>query len=308
MFSSNDQSIASNQARRGIGWVPLLLLMNTVLILFLGFEQFSQRADVGDHVAKLEIASQEMRQAQAETVKKTEDLSSVLLKKTEDLSSDLEVINKRVGVTANELNQARQTAQALKHDQQEAAKVLATKANSSDVETYKQEATAQMTQIKEDANAKLGTVSGEVVGVKNDLVAARDEFGRQLIDVKAVLGADIARNSSELAELRKKGERDYFEFDIRKDSKRPMQRVSDLQLALTKADPKNHKYSIAILVDDNRLDKKDRTTNEPVQFLVGRDRLRYELVVNAVDKDRIRGYLSVPKDRVLASEFPTLRQ
>jgi hypothetical protein len=308
MFSSTDQSIPSNPVRGGIGWVPVLLLMNTALILFLGFEQFSQHADVGDHIAKLEVASQEMQQAQAKTVKIPENLSSDMVKEIEDLSSDLDVLNKRVGVTANELKQARQTAQALKHQQEEAAKVLAMKANSSDVETYKQEATAQMIQIKEDANAKLGTVSGEVVGVKNDLVAAREELGRQLIDVKAVLGADIARNSSELAELRKKGERDYFEFDIRKDSKQPMQRVSDLQLALTKADPKNHKYSIAILVDDNRLDKKDRTTNEPVQFLVGRDRLRYELVVNAVDKDRIRGYLSVPKDKVIASELPTLRQ
>jgi hypothetical protein len=297
MFNSSDQSSPSNHVRRGIGWVPLLLVMNIVLILFLGFEQFSQRADVGDHIAKLEVTNREMRQAQAETANKTEDLSS-----------DLEVINKRVGVTANELNQARQTAQALKHEQEEAAEVLATKANSSDVETYKQEATTQMTQIKEDANTKLGTVSGEVRGVKNDLVAAREEFGRQLIDAKNVLGADIARNSSELGELRKKGERDYFEFDVRKDSNHPMQRVGDLQLALTKTDPKNHKYSIAIQVDDNRLDKKDRTTNEPVQFLVGRDRLRYEVVVNAVDKDRIRGYLSVPKDKVLASELPTLRQ
>jgi cell division protein FtsB len=295
--SIDQQSIPSNQAKRGLGWVPFLLLANTALILFLGFQQYSQRTEISDHIAKLEGANQEMKQAQAQSVKKADDLSS-----------DLEVLNKRVGVTANELNQARQVAQALKREQEQAAKVLAAKANSTDVETYKQEAAAQMSQIKDDANAKLGTVSGEVTGVKNDLVAAKEDFGRQLIDVKNVLGADIARNSGELSELRKKGERDYFEFDIRKDSKHPMQRVGDLQLALTKTDPKNHKYSVAIQVDDNRLDKKDRTTNEPVQFLVGRDRLRYELVVNSVDKDRIRGYLSVPKDKVLAAEVPTFRQ
>src|SRR5207247_8968137 len=40
---------------------------------------------------------------------------------------------------------------------------------------------------------------------------------------------------------------------------------------------------------------------EPVTFLVGPDRLRYELVVNYVDKDRIRGYLSTPKDKTLAA-------
>ena len=62
-----------------------------------------------------------------------------------------------------------------------------------------------------------------------------------------------------------------------------------------------------IQVDDSRLEKKDRTANEPVQFLVGRDKLRYEVVVNYVDKDRVRGYLSTPKDKVLAAERPQFR-
>ena len=31
---------------------------------------------------------------------------------------------------------------------------------------------------------------------------------------------------------------------------------------------------------------------------VGKDRVRYELVVNAINKDRIRGYISAPKDTV----------
>jgi len=297
MFNSSDQSIPPNPTRKGIRWLPIVLVANSVLIVSLGFAVFSQRADVASHIARLESINQEMRQAQTDNIRKTDDLAS-----------DVDVIHKRVGVTADEMNQARQAAQALKHQQEEAARLLATKANSSDVETFKQEATARITDLKEDANAKLGTVSGEVTGIKKELVATKEEFGRQLVDVKNVLSEGIARNTNELSALRKKGERDYFEFDIHKDAKHPMQRVADLQLALTKADPKNHKYSIAIQVDDNRLEKKDRTTNEPVQFLVGRDQLRYEVVVNSVDKDRIRGYLSAPKDKALAAEVPTLRQ
>ena len=46
----------------------------------------------------------------------------------------------------------------------------------------------------------------------------------------------------------------------------------------------------------------------PVTFLVGRDRLRYEIVVNYVDKDRIRGYLSTPKDKLVAADTPALRR
>ena len=297
MSDSTNESIPSNSMRKGMGWVPLVLITNSVLILLLGIGLSFQRADLRDHMTKLEFMSKEISQAQAQATKTTDDFAS-----------DLDLINKRVGVTANELDQARQAAQSLKRQQDEAAKILAAKANSSEVETYKQEAAAQMTEIKEDANTKLGTVSGQVTGIRQDLIATKEDFGRQLVDVKNVLSEGIARNSTELAELRKKGERDYFEFDIRKDSKRPVQRVGDVQLALTKADPRNHKYSIAIQADDNRLEKRDRTTNEPVQFLVGRDQLRYELVVNSVDKDRIRGYLSVPKDKVLASELPTLRQ
>jgi len=107
--------------------------------------------------------------------------------------------------------------------------------------------------------------------------------------------------------LRKKGERDFFEFDVTKPKKNEMTRIADIQLQLRKTDPKRAKYDVLIQVDDSKLEKKDRTANEPVQFLVGRDKLRYEIVVNFVDKDRIRGYLSTPKDKALAAERPQFR-
>ena len=279
-------------------WIPVFLIANFALVLILAFSLYSVRNGLGDEISKLQAMS---AQTQSDTNKKLVNLSS-----------DFDLMNKRVGVTSTELSQARETAQTLRrqHEQatRELAAQLAAKANSTDVDSFKQEASTKMAAIQEDSNAKLGSVSGEVTGIKNDLVATREEFGRQLVDVKTVLSEGIARNSGELAQLRQKGERDYFEFDIKKDSKHPMQRVADLQLGLTKADPKQHKYSIAIQVDDNRLEKKDRTSNEPVQFLVGRDQLRYEVVVNAVDKDRIRGYVSAPKDKVLSAEAPKLKQ
>ena len=64
---------------------------------------------------------------------------------------------------------------------------------------------------------------------------------------------------------------------------------------------------VVINADDNAILKKDRTANEPVTFLVGRDRVRYEFVVNSVDKNRIRGYMSAPKDKLVAADTPTLR-
>jgi hypothetical protein len=55
------------------------------------------------------------------------------------------------------------------------------------------------------------------------------------------------------------------------------------------------------------LEKKEQTANGPIQFLVGRDKLRYEVVVNFIDKDKVTGYLSTPKDKVLSAERPNFR-
>ena len=273
-----------------------LAVINLVLVLVLGYGMYSMKGTLADRINDVESTSHKA--------------ASDADKKLTDLSSDVRLINNRVGVTSTELAHAREASQLLKRQQEQAAKELsnqlAAKANSTDVDTLRQEATTKMDELQKDSTAKIGTVSTDLSGVKQDLVVAREEWGRQLVDVKTVLSEGIAKNSSELSQLRKKGERDYFEFDIRKNSKQPLQRVADVQLALLKADPKNHKYSVSIQVDDNRLEKKDRTTNEPVQFLIGRDELRYELVVNSIEKDRIRGYISAPKDKVLSAEGPKL--
>jgi hypothetical protein len=146
-------------------------------------------------------------------------------------------------------------------------------------------------------------VATNLEATNRDLATSR----RELVDVKTTLADQIAHNSSEISELRKKGEREYFEFELKKEKKGVMKKVADIQLALNDTDPKKNKYAVTIQVDDNKLDKKDLTINQPVQFLVGRDKLRYEIVVNIVDKDKIRGYLSAPKDKALAAERPAYR-
>ena len=66
-------------------------------------------------------------------------------------------------------------------------------------------------------------------------------------------------------------------------------------MVLRKADPKRSRFTVDVIADDKKVEKKDRTINEPVQFYVSRARQPYELVVNEVRKDRIVGYLAVPK-------------
>lgn len=191
----------------------------------------------------------------------------------------------------------------------ELSEALASKADSSQVQAVKQETEAKIGQVTSEVGgvkSEVGGVKSEVSTVKTELASTRRDLEgtqRQLVDVRDTLQAAVARNSQELNELRRKGERDYFEFEINK--KNVLTKIQDIRLALTKTDPKKGKYNVQIIVDDNRLEKRDRTVNEPVQFLVGRNRIRYELVVNWVQKDRVGGYLSIPKDKTLSAERAT---
>jgi DNA repair exonuclease SbcCD ATPase subunit len=226
--------------------------------------------------------------------------------KLTQLASDIEVVTKRLGITAQELDQAHELAEKLRQENaqttQRLRRELAAKADSKVVADFQQEAANRLNAIQQDTTTKIAGVSGEVTGVRTDLEATREDLANSKRDFSTM----IARNSTELAELRRRGERDYVEFDIRKSNK--FERVGDVLLQLKKADAKRQKFDVVINADDAAILKKDRTANEPVTFLVGRDRLRYEIVVNYVDKDRIRGYLSTPKDRLLAAEAPSLHR
>ena len=52
---------------------------------------------------------------------------------------------------------------------------------------------------------------------------------------------------------------------------------------------------VALVVDDSRIEKKNLPVDEPIFFHQGNDRRPLELVVNSVGKDKVTGYISVPK-------------
>jgi len=228
------------------------------------------------------------------------------------LTTDFDVVAKRLGITTEELEQAQAAAKQLKQENAQMArrlrKELSTKADSKTVLKLHEESNTMLTAVQQEATNRRNGISGDVKGVRTDLDATRSDLNatrEELANNSRNLGTLIARNSTELAELRKKGERDYVEFDI--PISKQFSRVGDVMVQLRKTDPKRQKYEVVINADDNAIIKKDRTANEPVTFLVGRDRVRYEFVVNYVDKSRVRGYLSVPKDKLVAADTPTLR-
>ena len=102
----------------------------------------------------------------------------------------------------------------------------------------------------------------------------------------------IATNTDELRALRTLGDRAYFEFNLTK-SKEP-KRIGDIAVLLRKTDPTKKLYTLEVYLGNQKVQKKDKTTNEPIQFYSTRSRQPYEIVVNAITKDRVIGYLAAP--------------
>jgi len=212
------------------------------------------------------------------------------------LDSDVKVVGDRLGVTKKELDSARSYAQRLKAEQEQSVERL-------NAQISQKADSQQLSALKEDSTTKFGAVNKDVTAVRTDVETTRKELEgtrRDLVDVKDTLTQQIARNRDELQQLRLKGERNFYEFEL--DKKKKVALVGDVRILLLDANPKKKSYGVRIVVDDNQLEKKNRTVNEPVQFLVGRTKLRYELVVNDVQKDKIAGYLSTPKDKGLSAE------
>ncbi len=262
------------------------------LIALEGYGLMSMRNAVEDKISLLERDLQAVR---------SQDESKI-----SQLASSLDVVTERMGITAQELKQANALAEKLKQENTQTAqrlrRELAAKADAAAVRQLHQEATTKLAEVQQDATTKFGAVSGEVQVVRTDLDATRQD----LANSKQELNGLIAHNATELAELRRRGERQYFEFDINKS--REFARIADILVQLKKADVKRQKFDVVIQADDSSITKKDRTANEPVTILVGPDRLRYEFVVNYVDKDRIRGNLSTPKAKTLSAEGPSFRR
>lgn len=169
-------------------------------------------------------------------------------------------------------------------------------------ETIQQQLSSQIGEVKQAATQTTAQVSGiaaEVTNVKSTVASAKSEIDKILSDMRSVRGdlgmqsGLIATNSRELAALRKLGERDYIEFQIPR-SKAP-QRVGDIAVQLKKSDTKRNRFSLDLVADDKKVEKKDRTINEPVQFFKANTLIPYEIVVNEVRRDMIIGYLAIPK-------------
>jgi hypothetical protein len=196
---------------------------------------------------------------------------------------------------------------ALKRARMDALKQ--TKELNTRLEDQQKEVSGELTQLKDatsTASTKIDAVSTDVTGVKTDVTGVKAEVAstqteleKTTNDLKRTMGdmgvmsGLIATNSKDLSALRELGERNYFEFDLKKPEM--TKKFGDVTLVLKKSDPKRNRYTVEVMADDQRVEKKDKSVNEPVQLYVSDSRQPYEIVVNQIKKDEIVGYVSTPK-------------
>jgi hypothetical protein len=227
------------------------------------------------------------------------DASSVTtasqLRHLETMKADLEAARIKARDDARQLSsQAKTESQA--HADQLARQIQAEEAK------VQQQVSSEISEVKSaanTANAKIADVSTDVGGVKTQVSATQAELQKTIADLKSTRGdlgvqsGLIATNAQELTALKRLGERNYFEFKLGK-TKAP-QRVGDITLMLKNTNPKKNLFTVEIMADDKLMPKKDKTINEPLQFITSKAKQPYEIVVNQVQKDLIVGYLATPK-------------
>jgi len=166
-------------------------------------------------------------------------------------------------------------------------------------------AAAKLAAAQSRQGQQIAAVSGEVTGVKTDVGTAKTDIQKTQTDLAATnakleraigdLGVQsglIAHTAAELDVLKRKGDRNYYDFTLTKGARTP---VSTISLQLKKVDPKKSKFTLNVIADDRTIEKKDRTLGEPLQFYTGRDKMLYEVVVFTAAKNTITGYLATPK-------------
>lgn len=252
-------------------WISVLfglVIAGLAVVVYFGF---TTEARVSDDLAKQrdqnKILSAQLDQANSRIA---------------DLKSQVEITTQRMGLTQSELAKAKSRAEDIRKEQQAAD----------------QELTTQLKASQEQIGAVATEVGGakkDLEDTKSDLEATKGKLERSMGDMNVMSGL-IAHNRDDLEELRRRGDRNYYEFTVQKS--KHSQRVGPVQVSLIRTDPKKSKYTINVVADDKTIEKRDKTSGEPVQFYVkGSQRMApYEIVVFDVGRNQITGYLATPKD------------
>ncbi len=153
---------------------------------------------------------------------------------------------------------------------------------------------AQQQQLTSDQQA-LTNQQNALADTQNSINQTRSDLQGTIDANHTELSGSIAKTHDELVALEQKGERNYDEFDLAKGKNNRFYRVGPISIELRKADPKHKHYDVALVVDDNQIQKRNVDLYEPIWLGDPSASQPLEIVVNKIDRDHIHGYVSSPK-------------
>src|SRR5271167_2644658 len=228
--------------------LPAIIVLGLVAIGGLAFGyNASSKLDTTQQSVATQLKTEQ--QSVQQDVSSLKDRLTQDEKANNDLQGDLKVVADKLKITQGQLRKAREentklgklnddTTQKLSALDTSVHTELATKATSDDVKSV---------------DTKVTAVSSNLDKTIADLNMAKSE-----------LGTLIARNHDEIDLLRRKGERDYFEFTIV--GKNKPQKVGNVTVELKGTNEKKNRVNQIVTVDDKRFDDKNRAANEPLIF------------------------------------------
>jgi chromosome segregation ATPase len=237
--------------------------------------------------------NQEVVQNEIDTIKENSTVMTAAQKKhLDELREDVDSKTRAANLAASQAKR-----EALTAVDEQGKKLSQENAQTKQEVAQTNSALADVNKKAESANAGLTAVGTDVAGVKTDLSSTKADLDKTKSDLKKVSGdlgitnGYVATSAKDIEELKRRGEVNIVEFSLKKE--KTMKKVGDISLQLEKSDPKKNRFNVVVLADDKRVEKKDRTVNEPLQFYVAKS--LYQIVVLAVSKDQISGYLQTPK-------------
>lgn len=290
MIEHDHPSSSPNTGHRWLIVLAILVLAVGSYAAYLG----AQGLDLKRQFAAVQQDNATLRARLSDT---DTQLQSALNSLRQDLSQAQEDASASLAKAANAANAATRHAD-----------VLAAQLSRKTAEQAEQ-LSAELGKVREstaDASTKIDGISTDVGSVKTDVASTKKTLDETRSDLQrargdmGVMSGLVATNSKQIQTLRDLGDRNIYEFTLAKNGQ--MQKVGDIEMVLRKADTGHNRFTLDILADDKRVEKKDRSVNEPVQFYTSKAHQPYEIVVNQIAKNQIVGYLATPKVTISRNE------
>jgi chromosome segregation ATPase len=275
----------------------------------------AQFGHLSSEIKSLKTEINDLRRTTHEEITALKDKSTVSSASAHrNIASLQDELRKARQAAAEQVGQAKVEATA--HAEEIAKRLTAeiTAEQQRNLDQSKEQLKTELTKVREaatTADSKINQVNSEVKSVKTQIAADKSRTENQAAELKRVIGElgvqsdRIATNKKQLGVLKALGERNYFEFELDKGQENV--KIADIRLTLKKTNTKRGRFTIELTTADRRFQKKDRNTNEPIQFYVNKTMQPhelvvnelYELVVNEIKDDAVTGYLSTPKIQVV---------